>query len=167
MRVVADTNTIVSGLPVAALGGIWLEWVDWFNHPVARTDWQCPAGGVRSVVSSVNGSTAHDGLTQTRSSPEKPGRFSLFDLGNFALPSAYTAFAGSFLTLVCADLAHAGGSAFTGPRQFEHVLSGIGGAGLWDGLVIVPVAPMALVFLVRRLLLSGRTVRFMVGRTNG
>jgi transposase InsO family protein len=45
------------------------------SSTVVGTDWKRAAGGVRSVVSSVYGSTAHGGLTQTRSSPEKPGRF--------------------------------------------------------------------------------------------
>src|SRR5271170_6228382 len=45
------------------------------SSPVARTDRQHSAGRTRDDVSSIHGSVADGGLTQTRGSPENPGRF--------------------------------------------------------------------------------------------
>lgn len=84
--------------------------------------------------------------------------------GRFTLPSAYTAFSGSFFTLLFADLAHAGWLGVIDVERVERALSGIGGAGLSDGLILVPLASVALVLLVRRILASGKPLRFMVGR---
>src|SRR5271170_5974848 len=47
------------------------------SSPVARTDRQHSAGRTRDDVSSIHGSVADGGLTQTRGSPENPGRFSI------------------------------------------------------------------------------------------
>jgi hypothetical protein len=54
----------------------------------ARAHRQRATSGARSVVLSVNGSVAHGGLTQTRRSPEKPGRFSVES--NHRLPCQFS-----------------------------------------------------------------------------
>src|SRR5271163_3566731 len=54
------------------------------SSPVARTDRQHSAGRTRDHVSSIHGSVADGGLTQTRGSPENPGRFSLASYGSIA-----------------------------------------------------------------------------------
>ena len=84
--------------------------------------------------------------------------------GRFELPSAYSAFAGSFLTLFLADIASVTWGTLHSPQNFLSGLSGIGGAGLVDGLVVIPLASVAVIGFIRFILKSGRALRFMVGR---
>ena len=52
-----------------------LEWVDWFNHRRLPEPIGDSTGGVGNGVLSPVGRVSHSGLTQTKRSPEFPGRF--------------------------------------------------------------------------------------------
>lgn len=87
--------------------------------------------------------------------------------GKFDLPSPATAFCGTFISLMFADLS----AAMYSTLNSEHIpwwqpYTWIGGNGIFDGLLWLPLGSAALAFFIRRALVAGYEIRFLHGRDN-
>lgn len=93
--------------------------------------------------------------------PVFPVAYVLF--GQFDRPSLSFMFAGSFLTLLIGDLAAMTKLAIVDGLGVD-AYGFIGGAGLMDGLLIMPIAGTALAAFVSHQLKSGKRIRLLFGR---
>jgi hypothetical protein len=84
--------------------------------------------------------------------------------GRFELPSVTLAWAGSYFCLMVTDLSFNYFQWRIGPYDLPLLLSGIGGAGWADGLVITPLGAAAITAFARSKLQQGHTFRSMLGR---
>lgn len=84
--------------------------------------------------------------------------------GRFQWPRAETAFAGTYLSLLLADLVFST-FIFLDGKPAQVAYGAIGGAGYADGLLISPIAGAALTGFLHWLCKRGHFFRFMVGRT--
>lgn len=105
-----------------------------------------------------------DPALQTRAMPFFPAVYLLF--GRFMLPSPSLAYAGTFLSLLATDFVSVTSHWLTDPlgHPLSYHFSGIGGAGLVDGLVVLPILAVGIVHYARYGLKRGIAFRWMLGR---
>jgi hypothetical protein len=84
-------------------------------------------------------------------------------IGRFNLPSYCTAYAGTFLSLLFADLIAASYSAVYQIPWWKPFLW-IGGYGISDGLVLLPIGALLPVFLIRYAIKQGYSLRLFNGK---
>jgi uncharacterized membrane protein len=83
--------------------------------------------------------------------------------GKYDWPSIASVFAGTYLTLIFGDLVSATISAYD-YRPWWQPYTWIGGAKLFDGLVISPTISALAILYLRIILKRGRSVSFLYGR---
>jgi hypothetical protein len=84
--------------------------------------------------------------------------------GCYESPSARIAYAGTFVSLLIADLAGAWHLSRRLPSPTEPFPMAIGGAGLMDGLVLIPIGAGLLVVTIQQILRRGHELSFLLGR---
>lgn len=84
--------------------------------------------------------------------------------GRFDLPSIPLTWAGTYIGLLVTDLAFNYFQWRLGPYDLPILLSGIGGGGWLDGLVVLPIAAVGVTLFARRELMRGHVFWSMVGR---
>lgn len=84
--------------------------------------------------------------------------------GRFNLPSVQIAWSGTYLGLMVTDLAFNCFQWLSADYEWQLLLSGIGGAGWFDGLIWLPLGAAAITAFVRYQLERGYIFQSMVGR---
>ena len=84
--------------------------------------------------------------------------------GRFDLPSVPLCWAGTYFCMMVTDLSFSYFQWRIGPYEAWFLLSGIAGAGWFDGLIWLPVGAAAIAAFARNRLERGHSFQLMVGR---
>jgi hypothetical protein len=84
--------------------------------------------------------------------------------GKYNYPSIASVFAGTYFTLIFGDLVSASISAYDHSPWWQPY-TWIGGAKLFDGLIISPILSAIAILYLKVLLKRGYSVSFLIGRT--
>jgi hypothetical protein len=84
--------------------------------------------------------------------------------GRYEAPSARIAFAGTFVSLLIADLAGAWHLSRPMPAAAQPFFLPVGGAGLMDGLLLIPIGATFIAVLIQQVLRRGHELSFLIGR---